>query len=179
MQKFLLGLFGFLLLEILILIQVGYVIGGLNTILVMLAMMIVGVVIIKTRFKQAMGQLQQGQVDISVIFLPLAGFLFMFPGFLSDIIAILLIIPPFQNRCIKMYKNNSGTGTSFAFRTGSTGGFTDVFTKSSNTIDGSATVVEESSEETVETVIPQNVSKKEENNIVDADIIEDDADKKN
>lgn len=146
MQKLFLTLVILFVLEILLLIQIGGYIGGFNVIFLMFAMMVIGAVIIKRCFKRVMEQLQQGVVDIKIIFLPLSGFLFLFPGFISDILALLLLLPFVQSKCSKVYSSKSGSGTSFAFRSSTSDGFTDVFSKG-RTIDGTATVVQDEKEE--------------------------------
>ena len=146
MQKIFLSLVILFVLEILLLIQIGGYIGGLNVIFLMFAMMVIGAVIIKRCFKRVMEQLQQGVVDIKIIFLPLSGFLFLFPGFISDVLALLLLLPFVQSKCAKVYSSKSGSGTSFAFRSSTSDGFTDVFSKG-RTIDGTATVVQDEKEE--------------------------------
>ena len=146
MQKLFLTLVILFVLEILLLIQIGGYIGGFNVIFLMFAMMVIGAVIIKRCFKRVMEQLQQGVVDIKIIFLPLSGFLFLFPGFISDVLALLLLLPFIQSKCAKVYSSKSGSGTSFAFRSSTSDGFTDVFSKG-RTIDGTATVVQDEKEE--------------------------------
>ena len=105
MQKIFLSLILFFVLELIVIIEVGSSIGALNTIFVMFLMMILGVVLIKMRFRQALEGLKNGTVDTSVFFLPLAGFLFLFPGFISDIIGLLLLIPRIQTRCVRFYND--------------------------------------------------------------------------
>ena len=146
MQKIFLSLVILFVLEILLLIQIGGYIGGLNVIFLLFVMMVIGAVIIKRCFKRVMEQLQQGVVDIKIIFLPLSGFLFLFPGFISDVLALLLLLPFVQSKCAKVYSSKSGSGTSFAFRSSTSDGFTDVFSKG-RTIDGTATVVQDEKEE--------------------------------
>lgn len=53
MQKIFLSLILFFVLELIVIIEVGSSIGALNTIFVMFLMMILGVVLIKMRFRQA------------------------------------------------------------------------------------------------------------------------------
>lgn len=65
--------------------EVGASIGAVNTILVMFLMMVLGVFLIKLRFRQAMDGLRNGTVDTVCFFLPLAGFLFLFHLALSQI----------------------------------------------------------------------------------------------
>lgn len=146
MQKIFLSLVILFVLEILLLIKIGSVIGGLNVVFLMFAMMVIGAVIVKRCFKKVMESMQQGVVDIKIIFLPLAGFLFLFPGFISDILALLMLLPFVQTKCAKVYSSKSGTGTSFAFKTSNSEGFSDVFSKG-RTIDGTATVVDDDNSE--------------------------------
>ncbi len=143
MQKLFLSLVILFVLEILLLIQIGSVIGGLNVVFLMFAMMVVGALIIKKCFRNVMSQMQQGIVDIKIIFLPLSGFLFLFPGFISDVMALLLLLPFVQNKCASVYSSKSGSGTSFAFKNSNNEGFSDIFGKGGRTIDGTATVVKD------------------------------------
>ena len=69
MQKILLSLVVFFVLELAVIIEVGSSIGAVNTILVMFLMMVLGVFLIKLRFRQAMDGLRNGTVDTSVFFL--------------------------------------------------------------------------------------------------------------
>ena len=171
MQKFLLSLIVFFVLELLVLIQIGSWIGGFNTIALMFLMMIVGIALIKMRFRQTVELMQQGAVDIEVIFLPLAGMLFLFPGFISDILALILICPLSHKYVKNYYASRSSSGTSFVYRNGS--GFTDIF-MGGNTVDTSATVVDEKMDEherksdTADRILKDKVV------IEDAQIIDDD-----
>ena len=115
MQKIFLSLILFFVLELIVIIEVGSSIGALNTIFVMFLMMILGVVLIKMRFRQALEGLKNGTVDTSVFFLPLAGFLFLFPGFISDIIGLLLLIPRIQTRCVRFYNDKRDDSEFFTF----------------------------------------------------------------
>lgn len=115
MQKIFLSLILFFVLELIVIIEVGSSIGALNTIFVMFLMMILGVVLIKMRFRQAIEGLKNGTVDTSVFFLPLAGFLFLFPGFISDIIGLLLLIPRIQTRCVRFYNDKRDDSEFFTF----------------------------------------------------------------
>lgn len=115
MQKIFLSLILFFVLELIVIIELGSSIGALNTIFVMFLMMILGVVLIKMRFRQAIEGLKNGTVDTSVFFLPLAGFLFLFPGFISDIIGLLLLIPRIQTRCVRFYNDKRDDSEFFTF----------------------------------------------------------------
>lgn len=115
MQKILLSLVVFFVLELAVIIEVGSSIGAVNTILVMFLMMVLGVFLIKLRFRQAMDGLRNGTVDTSVFFLPLAGFLFLFPGFISDLLGLLLLIPRIQTGCVRYYNKNRDDSEFFTF----------------------------------------------------------------
>ena len=142
MQKIFLSLILFFVLELIVIIEVGSSIGALNTIFVMFLMMILGVVLIKMRFRQAIEGLKNGTVDTSVFFLPLAGFLFLFPGFISDIIGLLLLIPRIQTRCVRFYNDKRDDSEFFTF----TKKESDVFFQKGNTIDGTAEHVDNDDE---------------------------------
>lgn len=91
------------ILELLVLIEVGSAIGGFNTLMALFVSTFVGVSLIKSRFKALVAQLQSGVFDVQMLFLPLSGFLFLFPGFISDIIALLLLIPSVQIKAKTYY----------------------------------------------------------------------------
>ena len=142
MQKIFLSLILFFVLELVVIIEVGSSIGALNTIFVMFLMMILGVVLIKMRFRQALEGLKNGTVDTSVFFLPLAGFLFLFPGFISDIIGLLLLIPRIQTRCVRFYNDRRDDSEFFTFAKKES----DAFFHKGNTIDGTAEHVDNDDE---------------------------------
>lgn len=142
MQKIFLSLILFFVLELIVIIEVGSSIGALNTIFVMFLMMILGVVLIKMRFRQALEGLKNGTVDTSVFFLPLAGFLFLFPGFISDIIGLLLLIPRIQTRCVRFYNDKRDDSEFFTFAKKES----DAFSHKGNTIDGTAEHVDNDDE---------------------------------
>lgn len=79
MQKILLSLVVFFVLELAVIIEVGSSIGAVNTILVMFLMMVLGVFLIKLRFRQAMDGLRNGTVDTSVFFPATCRFPVSFP----------------------------------------------------------------------------------------------------
>ena len=139
MQKIFLSLILFFVLELIVIIEVGSSIGALNTIFVMFLMMILGVVLIKMRFRQALEGLKNGT---SVFFLPLAGFLFLFPGFISDIIGLLLLIPRIQTRCVRFYNDKRDDSEFFTFAKKES----DAFFHKGNTIDGTAEHVDNDDE---------------------------------
>ena len=88
-------------LELWVLITVGGLIGALNTVILVFFSIAVGIVILRLRGMRiartmqaelAAGRLPSGQI-VDTFCLMVAGWLFVFPGFISDIIALLLIIP--------------------------------------------------------------------------------------
>lgn len=98
---FVFGLFFYIYCEISLLVSVGSAIGVLPLILAMLAISAAGLWLLKLRgamtLHQIRQQLAQGQMPtqavISSIFFAIAGVLFLIPGFLSDIVALLLLLP--------------------------------------------------------------------------------------
>lgn len=127
MQKILGFIVILFFLEIFVLIQVGSHFGGFNTLLAVFFTTFVGVVLLKSRFKVLLSQLQSGVFDIQLIFLPLAGFLFLFPGFISDVLALLLLIPSVQIR-FQNYYSQKQSKTSDGYTKGQTidGEFTEI-----------------------------------------------------
>lgn len=107
MKKIFISLFVLFILELLVLIQVGSAIGAFETITFMFISMVIGFVLVKLRFKQVILQMQQMQrIDLSIIWIPLAGFLFIFPGFISDVLALLLLVPPVHSLVGDAYKRS-------------------------------------------------------------------------
>lgn len=99
---FLFGLFLYIYVEISLLVSVGSAIGVLPLILLMIAISTAGLWLIKLRgimtILQIRKQISQGQIPtqsvINSVFFAIAGVLLLIPGFLSDILAILLLLPP-------------------------------------------------------------------------------------
>jgi len=161
-------------LEILLLIEIGSAIGGFLTLVLVFLSSCVGIAIIKMCFKQAMMQLQKGMVDVRVSFLPIAGFLFLFPGFISDVLALLLVMPFIRNAIANVYAKKSDSGTTYAFRDGNSDVFTDVFDgEKGNTIDGTAKVID-SEKDTSEVISDVNSPKtsNDDNKNTDAEVNE-------
>lgn len=96
-----LGFFLYIYLEISLLVSVGSAIGVLPLIFLMIAISAFGLWIVKARglytMWQIRKQLSEGQLPtqavISSVLFALAGVLLLIPGFLSDIFAILLMLP--------------------------------------------------------------------------------------
>lgn len=90
------------LVEIYLMIQVGGAIGALPTIGLLLLSAVVGVVIVK---REGLGIIRRLQTQMRVgdspgndlldgVLIVLAGVLLVIPGFLSDAVALLLLVPP-------------------------------------------------------------------------------------
>jgi len=90
------------LAELYVIVQVGQVIGVVETIVLLLLVSILGAWLAKREglgvFRRARQQLDAGRVPaaeiIDGILVLLAGALMLVPGFLTDIVAIFLLIPP-------------------------------------------------------------------------------------
>ncbi len=95
------GLFLYIYIEISLLVSVGSTIGVLPLILLMIAISAVGLWLVKLRGIMAVMQIRseiaQGKIPAqavtSSIFFAIAGVLLIIPGFLSDILALLLLLP--------------------------------------------------------------------------------------
>lgn len=89
------------LLEIFVLIQVGSIIGGLNTILILVVTAVIGATLVRSQGMQAWQQAQQrmalgempGLQLAEGILIFVSGLMFVTPGLITDVFAILLLIP--------------------------------------------------------------------------------------
>lgn len=105
MGRIVLGLLVLFVLELVVLIKIGSAIGALTCISLMFLAMVVGAALVKFRAKALMEEVGKSHnVNIQLLWLPLAGFFFIFPGFISDIIAVLLLLPPVENLIVKHIK---------------------------------------------------------------------------
>lgn len=94
-------LFGFPILEVWVLFKVGERIGLANTFFALLASAVVGIGLIRTQglflLRNFQASLAKGETPPKSIFnsllIFLAGGLFIFPGYISDFIALLLVLP--------------------------------------------------------------------------------------
>lgn len=94
----------FPLAELAVMIKVGSAVGVLATIMLLLLSAVIGVWIIRiggiTTALRARVRMSQGQLPdqemISGLFLAIAGGLLLLPGFISDVLAVLLLLPPLQ-----------------------------------------------------------------------------------
>ena len=101
MGKFFFGLIAFFLLEIWVLIKVGSVISGLPTLILMVLSTLLGGQLVRSQglatLLNMQGQMMRreavGRDLLEGVWLAVAGFLFIFPGFVSDVLALLLLQP--------------------------------------------------------------------------------------
>ena len=97
------------LVEIYLMIKVGYVIGALNTILLIFFTAITGIYFAKlaglSTLRSGLGQIVKNEIPIYEIIsgaaLAFAALLLILPGFLTDIVGFLLIIPVTRKFFIK------------------------------------------------------------------------------
>ena len=127
--------------EILVLIKVGSHIGAITTVSLMFTMMVVGMFLISRRLRALMAALHnEPKVSASLIWLPLAGVLFIFPGFVSDILGLLLLIPAVQKFLVKKIFAKAKVFSNFTYY----GDFTYASKKDDGTvIDGEFTEIKE------------------------------------
>ena len=89
-------------LELLLPLRVGGEIGALNTIVLLVAISIVGGWLVKREgvgvFQRAVARVEAGQAPgrelVDGVMILFAGALLMTPGFLTDLFGILLLLPP-------------------------------------------------------------------------------------
>ena len=101
MNTVLILIIGIPLIEIYLFIKIGSQIGAFNTVLLILTTAIVGVAYVRyegfNTLKSGISQLIKNEIPIYEIIsgatLAFAAFLLIFPGFATDILGILLVIP--------------------------------------------------------------------------------------
>jgi UPF0716 protein FxsA len=90
------------LIEIAVIIQVGQWLGVLNTIGLLLLVSVVGAWLVKRQglgaLRRIRDQQQEGKVPAVAVFdgalILVAGVLLLFPGFVTDVFGLLLLVPP-------------------------------------------------------------------------------------
>ena len=101
MNSFLILIIGIPVLEILLMIELGGIIGGLSTVLLIIATAVIGLFFARI---QGLSVLQSGLINIYKNKVPVyelipgasiavAAFFLIFPGFMTDTIGFLLLIP--------------------------------------------------------------------------------------
>lgn len=107
---FLLAVFGYIYAEISLLVFIGSNLGVIPLILLMIGISVAGLWLIKLRGAFTLlairQQLSEGKIPtqavISSLFFAMAGVLLLIPGFLSDILAMILILP-FTRKFAEVY----------------------------------------------------------------------------
>ena len=101
MNTLVLIIIGFPILEIIFMIKVGQLVGAINTVLLMLLTAIMGVFFARIQglsaLKSGFSNIYQNKIPIYEIIsgasIALAAFLLILPGFITDTIGLLLLIP--------------------------------------------------------------------------------------
>ncbi|VAW96753.1 FxsA protein [hydrothermal vent metagenome] len=120
MRKFQLGVALFILtpiLEIYLFIEIGSEIGALSTIALIALTAIVGVALIRyqglSTLQNVQRQMQQGQIPavglLEGIMLFFAGALLLTPGFFTDTLGFIILIPPIRKSLALWILERSGT----------------------------------------------------------------------
>ena len=121
---FFLSLFLFIYLEFSLFVWIASHIGVLGLILLLIGSFLFGVLMLRARGWYALlsmqKQLAQGEVPTQSLFKSgiwiMAGILFMLPGFLTDIFALLLLLPPVSVLVEKLVKSRVTFFSSKIFR---------------------------------------------------------------
>ena len=90
------------IVELAVIIQVGQALGVVETLLLMVVVSVAGAWLVKREgiglWRRAQGQLETGVVPgrelVDALLIMLAGALLLTPGFVSDCLGILLLLPP-------------------------------------------------------------------------------------
>ena len=136
------GIFFYIYCEISLLVSIGSEIGVLLTILLLVAISFLGLWFVKLRgvytlysIKQdlSQGKMPTEAVSNSIMFV-LAGILLIIPGFLSDILAILCVLP-FSRKLIQAFVINSVKNKVFMRFTSQNPHFHSQSAQESNTFD--------------------------------------------
>lgn len=110
------------LIEIYTIIQVGEVIGGFNTILLIILTAFAGSFLVKHQgiatLTSAQHKINSGEIPanemLSGVVIFIAGILLLTPGFITDIIGLLGLIPQVRNKIIARLGSSKNT---FSFQT--------------------------------------------------------------
>lgn len=97
------------IVEIMVLLQVGDLLGGLNTFLLIVVTAVVGATLVKQQgmrnWMNVQGKLAQGQVPgvemAGGLLLFLAGILLITPGFVTDLVGLIFLFPPSRHAIAK------------------------------------------------------------------------------
>ena len=117
MSVVILFIIGIPLIEIYLMIKIGGVIGAFNTVFLIFFTAITGIYFAKLEglntIKSGIGQLVKNEIPIYEIIsgaaLAFAALLLIIPGFLTDVIGFLLIVPPTRKIIIKIISSQFKT----------------------------------------------------------------------
>jgi UPF0716 protein FxsA len=106
------------LVEIYVLIQVGGVIGAIPTIALVVFTALLGAMLLRfqgwTTLQRTRVVMAQGQVPalemMEGVLLVLAGILLLMPGFFTDAVGFLLLVPPLRRALIRAFLRRSDVG---------------------------------------------------------------------
>lgn len=129
------------LIEIYVLVSVGKVIGALPTVLAVVATAVLGVFLLRRQGRQALvnarAKLQAGSVPsmelAEGVFLAAGGMLLLTPGFMTDALGFLCLVPGIRQRLIKRWSARLFMGAQGPFRPGANPAGHD---RDSHTIEG-------------------------------------------
>ena len=99
------------IIEIILFIEIGSIIGSFNTISIIILSAFLGIYLIKTHASSYLSEMQNKVIQgirpdkeiMSGIITLLSGIFFLIPGFLTDFIGILLLITPIKSSLINKY----------------------------------------------------------------------------
>ena len=105
------------LIEIFLFIKIGTAIGALQTILLIVVTAVIGVALLRQQglstFQKVQNQVQHGELPavgvLEGMMLFFAGALLLTPGFFTDTIGFLLLVPPLRKALALWFLERSGT----------------------------------------------------------------------
>ncbi|MBM46343.1 MAG: hypothetical protein CL458_08850 [Acidimicrobiaceae bacterium] len=111
------------ILELMVIIQVGQSVGAWNTVILLVVDSLVGAWLVKHQgiglLKKSQDRLRKGELPSDEIFsgvtVLFAGALMLTPGFLTDLVGLLLLVPPIRALVLMIVRRKfrSRIGTSF------------------------------------------------------------------
>jgi UPF0716 protein FxsA len=108
-SAFVLLFVAFPLIEIAVLIKVGQAIGFWPTMLLLIAAAVLGTIVIREQGLSMVGRafdaMREGRIPLAPMLdsyvVIMAGLLLIIPGLISDVLGLLLLIPPLRRWCIR------------------------------------------------------------------------------
>jgi len=113
------------IVELYVLLKVGGYVGALNTLGLLALAVVVGLLLLRVQGLATLKQFQEtvarGQLPAAQLLdramLMLAGVLFIIPGFLTDLIALCLLLPPLRRFLAQMFLRRAANGGDVFMRT--------------------------------------------------------------